>query len=137
MWKAAIGAIALCTAGLAWAEPAICKAEPKEEQLALAYGFEVAGKGRLYFHSAPNDLCITKKVFVIPGDRLDAISVFGKHAEWVYVNYEPKEADMVSGWVKAERLMFTGASGVNMTEEKHKYFTKAAAAAKAGKMGVP
>jgi hypothetical protein len=33
--------------------------------------------------------------------------------------------------------MFTGAAGVNLTSEKHRYFSQAGAAAKAGKRGVP
>jgi hypothetical protein len=33
--------------------------------------------------------------------------------------------------------MFTGASGMDLTPEKHRYFSQAGAAAKAGKRGVP
>ncbi len=137
MFRAIVGVAALSAAVLAQAEPSICKAAANESPLSLAYSFKVAGKGRLHFHSAPNDACIDKKVFVIPGDALDASSVAGANEEWVSVSYYPKDADMVSGWVKSERLMFTGASGTNMTDAKHTFFTKAAAAAKAGKPGMP
>ena len=137
MFRAIVGTLALCAATLAHAEPALCKVAPDESPLGLSYSFKVAGKGRLHFHSAPNDACIDKKVFVIPGDALDAAGVAGPNAEWVSVTYYPKDADMVNGWVRSNRLMFTGASGTNMTDAKHNYLTKAAAAAKAGKLGMP
>lgn len=109
----------------------------EEVFLSERHAFEVAGTGRLYFHTAPNERCIDKKVFVIPGDSLSALTVSGEKDEWVNVTYLKKNGDEVSGWVRAERLMFTGASGMNMTPEKVEYYTEAARKAKAGKLGLP
>ena len=139
MFKAAMGAVVLCSASIcaAAAQPAICKKTVDETRLSATYTFKVAGKGRLHFHSAPHALCVSKTVFVVPGDSLDAYTTFGEQDQWVSVNYTKKDGEIVSGWVTSERLMFTGASGMNLTPEKHQYFTKAAAAAKAGQLGVP
>lgn len=115
-----------------------CKGAAADEYLLSEhYSFEVAGSGRLYFHTAPDDHCIDKKVFVIPGDRLNALTVAGKKGEWASVTYYAKNGDDVSGWVKTSRLMFTGASGMNMTPEKASYYTEAARKAKLGKLGLP
>lgn len=105
--------------------------------LSEQYSFRVAGSGRLHLHTAPDDRCIDKKVFVVPGDRLNALTVSGKKGEWVSVTYYAKNGDDVSGWVKTDRLMFTGASGMNMTPEKASYYTEAARKAKLGKLGLP
>lgn len=119
------------------AKPA-CEVDPRMEgHLSENYAYEVAGSGRLYFYSAPDEKCIDKKVFVIPGDNLTAYTEFGTDGKWTSVAYNPKNGETVSGWVRTERLRFVGASGMNMTPEKVKFYEKAAAAAKAGRLGVP
>ncbi len=137
MLKAIFLSLGLFAGGVAFAAPAVCAKPVEEAHLGETHSFDVTGKGRLYFHTAPNDACINKKVFVIAGDYLSAHTVAGKQAEWVSVNYMAKDGEEYSGWVKTDRLMFTGASGSNMNDNKLKFYKKAMAAAKAGKMGVP
>lgn len=127
----------LGAASLASAEPAVCKVAPTTAMLTQTHQFQVAGQGRLYFHSAPDERCIDKKTFVIPGDALLAYKIAGKHAEWVAVNFSANNGDEVSGWVPSNRLMFTGAFGTNLSAEDAADYKKAAAAAKAGKLGMP
>ena len=119
------------------AEPACGEKVEDEGHLSERYTYQVAGKGRLYLHSAPNAKCLDKTLFVIPGDRLVAYSVYGNNEEWSNVTYTNKDGDDFSGWVYTNRLMFTGAFGMHMTPEKAKYYDKAARAAKAGKLGAP
>lgn len=115
-----------------------CKVDPQTEiHLSENYEYQVAGSGRLYFYSAPDEKCIDKKVFVIPGDNLTAYTEFGTEGRWTSVAYIPKNGETVSGWVHTERLRFVGASGMNMTPDKVKFYQKAAAAANAGRLGVP
>ena len=116
----------------------VCEVDPQMEgHLSENYEYQVAGSGRLYFHSAPDEKCIVKKVFVIPGDYLTAYKEFGTDGQWTSVAYNPKNGETVSGWVRTERLRFIGASGMNMTPGKVKFYEKAAASAKAGRLGVP
>jgi len=128
----------LLSGSLAQAADIECNGKGVEELfLSVHHSFQVAGTGRLYFHTAPDARCIDKKVFVIPGDSLDARTVSGDKNEWVSVTYLKKNGEDVSGWVRAERLMFTGASGMNMTPEKAAYYTEAARKARDGKLGLP
>ena len=136
----AIAAIAFSLSAMsaAQADQVSCDGKGVEEVfLSERQTFQVAGAGRLYFHTAPDERCVDKKVFVIPGDSLNAFTVSGEKDEWVSVTYLKKNGEDVSGWVKAERLMFTGASGMNMTPEKVKYYNEAADKARAGKLGLP
>lgn len=137
MFIATLLFLGLLAGNFAFAAPAVCDKTVEEARLGETHSYDVAGEGRLYFHTAPNAACINKKVFVIPGDYLSAHTVAGKNAEWVSVNYMAKDGEDYSGWVKADRLKFTGASGSNMNDNKLKFYKKAMAAAKAGKMGVP
>ncbi len=137
MIKAIIVLAGVFASGLAWAEPAVCKAAPTTAMLPETHQFKVAGKGRLYFHFAPDERCIDKKTFVIPGDALLAHKIAGANAEWVSVNFTAKNGDEFSGWVESKRLMFVGAFGANMSLEDAADYKKAAAAAKAGKLGMP
>jgi len=61
---------------------------------------EVVGKGRLYFHSAPNAACI-RKVYVVPGD---ALTVYTPHDGWMQVMYVSRKGTETSGWVTEKRL---------------------------------
>ena len=71
--------------------------------------YSVGGKGRLYFHSAPDTGCRFKDIFVIPGDSLVVYSSFNEWYEVMYIN--PKTGEDFSGWVRSERLKFSGTLG--------------------------
>jgi hypothetical protein len=62
----------------------------------------VAGPGRLYFHTAPDDRCRLKNVFVIPNDRLEVFAVHGDFAEVIYWN--PVTGIGTAGWVRHARI---------------------------------
>lgn len=47
-------------------------AQAKEVQLYPRAVYRVKGKGRLYFHSAPDKRCRSTDVFVVPGDTMAA-----------------------------------------------------------------
>lgn len=49
-----------------------CKEPSKTMSLFPPLGYEVAGTGRLYFHTAPDNKCVKKDVFIIPGDKIMA-----------------------------------------------------------------
>ena len=120
------------------AEVVKCNAEPLGQTfLTEKFNYRVVGSGRLFLHSGPNEKCINKNLFVIPGDELTAYYEYGKDAEWSNVTFNSKDGKDSSGWVLTSRLMFTGAFGMEMTPEKVKFYEKAAAAARAGKLGAP
>ncbi|NVZ62003.1 hypothetical protein HX867_07890 [Pseudomonas gingeri] len=63
---------------------------------------KVIGKGRAYFHSAPSSACISKKVFVVPGDSL---TVYASTEDgWAQVMYIAKGGEDFSGWVEENRV---------------------------------
>jgi hypothetical protein len=99
--------------------------------------YEVAGSGRLYLYSGPDEKCLNKTLFVIPGDGLIAYKEYGNYGEWSSVTYTSKSGKTADGWVHTKRLRFTGASGRDMTPEKIKFYEKAAESAKKGKLGRP
>lgn len=133
-----VTALLLTVTSISFAKGVTCNTRPDEEDfLTEKYNYRVAGTGRLYFYTGPDEKCLDKKVFVIPGDSLTAYAEYGKHEEWSNVGFMTKDGDEVTGWVKTERLMFTGAFGMNMTPEKVAFYKKAAKAAKAGKLGAP
>ncbi len=126
-------AIASMCASSAFAAPAPCKQPADPIQLIPSLGYEVAGNGRLYFYTAPNEACADKKVFVIPHDRLIANQEFGA---WTWVDYTAKNGDITSGWVSTERLKFIGTEGYT-APDRAAFFEKAAKAAQAGRLGSP
>lgn len=99
--------------------------------------YEVAGSGRLYLYSGPDEKCLNKNLFVIPGDGLIAYKEYGENGEWSSVTYTSKTGKTADGWVHTERLRFTGASGGDMTPETIKFYEKAAESAKKGRLGRP
>lgn len=113
-----------------------CKEPPQIANFELSprLTYEVAGTGRLYFHVAPNEKCINKNIFVIPGDNLNAYAEFG---EWSQVMFVSKTGEMIDGWVITKRLKFTGAFGMEMPSADLKFYTEAVKAANAGKLGSP
>jgi succinylglutamate desuccinylase len=71
---------------------------------AVHSGYKVFGRGRLYFHSAPDKQCITKNVYVVNGDQVDAYVEHGNYMLIMYFNNDGKEYD---GWVEKRRLKAT------------------------------
>jgi hypothetical protein len=65
-------------------------------------GFSVIGKGRLYFHSAPDLRCKESKVFIIPNDKVNA---YLDYRGYYYIMYFKKTGEQIEGWVDSNRLM--------------------------------
>lgn len=110
-----------------------CRAPKNTTDLIPPLAYEVAGTGRLYFHSAPNPKCVVKGVFVIPGNQLIAREEF---KDWTLVEFFTEKSESVVGWVITRRLKFTGTSG-HTDESDYKFYEKAKADADAGKLGSP
>jgi hypothetical protein len=69
----------------------------------------VIGQGRAYFHSAPASQCITKDVFIVPGD---SVTVYKPYKNWYQVMYiNGKTGEDFEGWVEAGRLKTGGSMG--------------------------
>ncbi|EPQ1331644.1 MULTISPECIES: hypothetical protein [Serratia] len=64
-------------------------------------GFSVIGKGRLYFHSAPDLRCKESEVFIIPNDKVNA---YLDYHGYYYVMYFNRKGEQVEGWVDSNRL---------------------------------
>lgn len=58
--------------------------------------------GRLYFHSAPDERCRLKSVFVVPNDRLEVFADHGAYTEVIY--WHPVTGAGTAGWVPSARL---------------------------------
>ncbi len=72
--------------------------------------FDVIGKGRLQFYSAPSLNCVMTGVFVVRGDSLISYVDFN---QWMKVAYVRKDGDMIEGWVSdVARLKYSGRIGV-------------------------
>lgn len=101
------------------------------------FNYVVVGTERLYFHTVPDSKCREEGVFVIPGDKLQAEVEYGPHGEWTLAKFTTKKGKEVIGWVRTDRLQFVEASGINLEDDKVEGYLKAAAAAKAGRLGSP
>lgn len=84
-------------------------AQEKETQFIPRQGYRVNGKGRLYFYSAPDEKCRMKGIFVIGGDELIAYSEYHGWYGIMYMNNNT--GDVYQGWVRPERLEYTGTMG--------------------------
>jgi hypothetical protein len=62
----------------------------------------VSGPGRLYFHTAPDERCRMKNVFVVPNDRLEVFADHDGYTEVIYWN--PATGSGTAGWVPSARL---------------------------------
>jgi hypothetical protein len=62
----------------------------------------VTGAGRAWFHTAPLEACRLPTLFVIPGDALTVLHVYGDYADVAYRN--PRTGREASGWVRLDRL---------------------------------
>ena len=82
------------------------QAEQQKAYLNPPSTFAVIGKGRLYFHTAPNEHCRSRDIFVIPGDELIA---YTEYQGWYSVMYSnPRSGQDFHGWVRSERLTMRG-----------------------------
>lgn len=116
MKKLIAAAIVLALAVPALADQSACdkaakKAEKDEAQFFPREGYKVAGKGRLYFHSAPDETCKSPDVFVIAGDEVIAYSEYKGWYSIMYIN--PRTKQDFQGWVDGKRLKFIGTEGPN------------------------
>jgi len=62
----------------------------------------VAGTGRAWFHTAPLDECMLPQLFIVPGDVLTVLHMYGDFADVAYRN--PRTGREASGWIKLDRL---------------------------------
>jgi hypothetical protein len=62
----------------------------------------VTGAGRAWFHTAPLDECKLPSLFVIPGDVLTVLHVYGDYADVAYRN--PRTGREATGWLRLDRL---------------------------------
>jgi hypothetical protein len=65
-------------------------------------GRVITGSGRAWFHTGPLDACRLPSLFVIPGDRLTVLHLYGDFADVAYRN--PRTGREASGWIKLDRL---------------------------------
>jgi hypothetical protein len=65
-------------------------------------GRVVTGSGRAWFHTAPLEACRLPGLFVIPGDVLTVLHVYGDYADVAYRN--PRTGREASGWLRLDRL---------------------------------
>jgi hypothetical protein len=69
----------------------------------------VIGAGRAYFHSAPESECITKRLFIVPGDN---VTVYKPYKNWYQVMYvNNKTGEDFEGWIEDRRLRLGGTIG--------------------------
>ncbi len=62
----------------------------------------IIGSERLYFHSAPIEECKAKDLFIVPGDKINATSDYGK---FTLIKYNSKSRGViVTGWVYTDKL---------------------------------
>ncbi|NIA57222.1 hypothetical protein HAV22_26715 [Massilia sp. TW-1] len=62
----------------------------------------VTGTGRAWFHTAPLAECKLPALFVIPGDVLTVLHVYGDYADVAYRN--PRTGRAATGWLWLDRL---------------------------------
>jgi hypothetical protein len=62
----------------------------------------VTGTGRAWFHTAPLDECKLPSLFVIPGDAVTVLHVYGDYADVAYRN--PRTGREATGWLRLDRL---------------------------------
>ena len=63
--------------------------------------YTVIGRGRLFFYSAPDERCIQKEIFIIPGDQVNAYTEYSDFISVMYIDAHGKDTE---GWVKRDRL---------------------------------
>ncbi len=84
--------------------------EQKEAHLIPRWGMAVVSPQRVYFHSAPNDACKIKDLFIVKNDHVTAYTIYndGKQ-DWVSIMYfSQRLGDTVQGWAKFKAFKKTG-----------------------------
>ena len=78
----------------------------KEQEIQPSWELLGKSKHRIYFYSAPKNICKMNDTFVLQNDNVTAYSIYKdrKKQHWVYVIFnDPNqniEDDLVEGWVK-------------------------------------
>lgn len=62
---------------------------------------KVGGAGRAQFHRGPDAGCRERGLFVIPGDRLVALTPWGR---WIQVRYVARDGTRYLTWLEASRV---------------------------------
>lgn len=57
----------------------------------------ISGKERAYFFTAPNFACTNKKIFVVPGDKIEVSQI--SENGWTKATYTAKDGKTSSGWI--------------------------------------
>ncbi|MCU4494595.1 hypothetical protein KTI63_19275 [Acinetobacter guillouiae] len=84
----------------------------KEQEIQPRWELLGKSKHRIYFYSAPKNICKMNDTFVLQNDHVTAYSIYKdrKKQDWVYVIFnDPNqniEDDLVEGWVKLKDFKF-------------------------------
>jgi len=84
----------------------------KEQEIQPRWELLGKSKHRIYFYSAPKNICKMNDTFVLQNDNVTAFSIYKdrKKQDWVYVIFnDPNqniEDDLVEGWVKLKDFKF-------------------------------
>lgn len=84
----------------------------KEQEIQPCWELLGKSKHRIYFYSAPKNICKMNDTFVLQNDNVTAYSLYKdrKKQDWVYVIFnDPNqniEDDLVEGWVKLKDFKF-------------------------------
>ena len=84
----------------------------KEQEIQPRWELLGKSKHRIYFYSAPKNICKMNDTFVLQNDNVTAYSIYKdrKKQDWVYVVFnDPNqniEDDLVEGWVKLKDFKF-------------------------------
>lgn len=82
--------------------PAVLRNAEAGAQVVNAESRTVIGKGRLYFHSAPDEICANEQLFVVTGDTLKVLKSYEKFSLASYQH--PISKKITTGWVLSARL---------------------------------
>ncbi|WP_336954606.1 hypothetical protein [Acinetobacter sp. AS167] len=84
----------------------------KEQEIQPRWELLGKSKHRIYFYSAPKNICKMNDTFVLHNDNVTAYSIYKdrKKQDWVYVVFNDPdqniEDDLVEGWVKLKDFKF-------------------------------
>jgi len=84
----------------------------KEQEIQPRWELLGKSKHRIYFYSAPKNICKMNDTFVLQNDNVTAYSIYKdrKKQDWVYVVFNDPdqniEDDLVEGWVKLKDFKF-------------------------------
>ncbi|BAP39286.1 hypothetical protein ACG95N_20840 [Acinetobacter guillouiae] len=84
----------------------------KEQEIQPSWELLGKSKHRIYFYSAPKNICKMNDTFVLQNDNVTAYSIYKdkKKQDWVYVIFnDPNqniEDDLIEGWVKLKDFKF-------------------------------